>query len=129
MISLIIFSIFSLSRSFRTLGICRVYLILPQDAWSMCRLYLLLFFRFLNFSFFELLMIIKIDVNKLVNSIIRKPTDNVSDREIHSRKGRLTFQTITSVGFTSNQEGTNFGQAYSVYQKIGRWTDIRAGKS
>ena len=38
--------------------------------------------------------------------------------KVHSRKGRITFQTIKPSGIISNQEDTNRGQAYSVYQKI-----------
>jgi len=50
------------------------------------------------------------------------------DKKIHSRKGCITFQTIKSSGFTLNQEDTNLGQAYSVYQKIVWRTDICAYK-
>jgi len=75
------YSIFSLSRSFRILGICRVYPISPQDALSRYRFSLLPSYRFLCFSFDVFFMIFKIEVNKLINSIIRKLTDHVSGQK------------------------------------------------
>ena len=50
------------------------------------------------------------------------------DKKIHSKKGFITFQTIKSSGFTLNQEDTNLGQAYSVYQEIVWRTDTCANK-
>ncbi len=50
------------------------------------------------------------------------------DKKIHSRKGCITFQTKRIGGLTSNQENTNFGQGYRMYQKIVWRTDICAYK-